>query len=100
MLGRAGCVGRASESMSHLRETYRRQIRRYSARLGAKSEAVAKIDPNATSILSMDLLKAQRRELMTMWANGLISDEARQRVERTLDFEELKLGAEDSQPHH
>lgn len=82
-----------AEIVSNLRELYQLRVRQYHAGLDFAGD-----DPTGSAIgaayrLMLELLKAERAVVIAFWSDGLISDDARQRVERALDYEELKLSA-------
>ncbi len=68
------------ELVAHSRAMYQLRVHRYRSRLDA-----------AAGGLVLELLRAERQVVVAMRGEGLISDDAKQRVERSLDYEELKL---------
>lgn len=81
------------EVVNNLRELYRLRIRQYHAGLDFAGEHPASSAIDDAYCLMMELLRTERQVVIAFWAAGLISDDARQRVERAMDYEELKLGA-------
>lgn len=74
-----------------LRALYQFRARCYRAGLGAGDGGGPVID--AAYRLMLALVQAEREAVFTMWSEGRVSDEARARIGRALDYEELKLEA-------
>jgi NhaP-type Na+/H+ or K+/H+ antiporter len=79
------------EVVENLRALYQLRIRHYRAGLDPAVD-----DPSGTAIdaayrLMLELLKAERQVVIALWAEGLVSDAARQRIELAMDYEELRL---------
>ncbi|QJW94665.1 Na+/H+ antiporter [Frigoriglobus tundricola] len=79
--------------VAHLRAMYLLRVHRYRSRLAPAAGDSPEPGIEAARGLVLELLKAERQVVAAMWGDGLISDDAKQRVERSLDYEELKLGA-------
>jgi Na+/H+ antiporter len=68
--------------------------RRFAARVDGSDDGAHEERSAAYRRLLRELLAAERDELLALRNEGEISDEVRRRVERDLDFEESRLGAE------
>ena len=85
-----------SATVAHLRKMYQLHIRRYQSRLGLLDSDESNQGVEEACGLMLELLQAERQAVITMRAQGLISNDAMQQVERSLDYEELKLLSEGS----
>lgn len=81
-------------TIDHLRVVYQNHLQRYQSRLAPASEDAIEPGISTTSTFMLELLKTERRTILALKAGGEFSDEAIQRVERSLDYEELHLNAD------
>jgi CPA1 family monovalent cation:H+ antiporter len=78
--------------VASLREEYRQRVNAPGQELG--SDHGAKDDPRRR--LRLELLRAERRALIRLRNEGIISDEVLHHLERELDVEALRIGAGDA----
>ncbi|MDB5336865.1 MAG: Na+/H+ antiporter, partial [Planctomycetaceae bacterium] len=91
--------GLPSATVSHLRAIYQVRIQRYQSRLASLDRDQSQPGIDVPGDLMLELLKSEREAVNAIRAQGLIGDEALQRVERSLDYQELRLNSEGLQSH-
>lgn len=87
----AHALGASPEVAESLVALYALRIRQYESGVTSVGDRESASAGDIAKRLFLELLKAERQAVRTMWSEGQIEDEARQRVERALDYEELKL---------
>jgi Na+/H+ antiporter len=87
-------AGRVSESMlKRLRSRYQHRIDHLKAQRAGVDDGSSEDHLAAHERVQLELLDAERRAVIELHHQGVISDEALRRVERDIDLEELRLDA-------
>ena len=83
-----------AEHMDRLRVQYARRVQRFaSAKEGGKDEKCMEETAQALRRLRQETLTAERRAVIGLRDQGVISDDVLHRIEHELDIEALRLGA-------
>jgi CPA1 family monovalent cation:H+ antiporter len=81
----------SNEVLLRLRGMYEHRVRRFQAQLNPNDDGGCEEIIDTLHQLLIDLLHTERRVVIELRDQGIISDDVLRRIERSLDFEELRL---------